>query len=178
MATSPKRPVKLQVRPSGRSVTRPAPPKRPATLQVKPSRGSAKKPTSTQRLAEPPVKPPATSPAKRPGAPQKPSLRFYHSEDLRARSLAVLGTVEQAQDPTKHRDALADLVVELTKSGMDYFFLRPLKLAGAGFITEQSAGLGIAGSLRVMASVLRNIIGRMDEPQLLSVCASIRELMR
>jgi hypothetical protein len=68
--------------------------------------------------------------------------------------------------------------VELTDSGMDYFFLRPLKLAKAGFITEQSASLGMAGSLRVMSSVLRNIIGRMDEPQLLSVCSSIRQLMR
>jgi hypothetical protein len=90
----------------------------------------------------------------------------------------VLDTVEAAEDPTKHREALANLVVELTDSGMDYFFIRPLKLAKAGFITEQSANLGMAGSLRVMATVLRNIIGRMDESQLLSVCSSIRQLMR
>jgi hypothetical protein len=29
----------------------------------------------------------------------------------------------------------------------------------------------------VMGSVIRNIIGRMDGPQLLSVCGSIRQLM-
>ncbi len=90
----------------------------------------------------------------------------------------MLSTIEGAEDPTKHRDALADLVVELTDSGMDYFFIRPLKLAKAGFITEQSASLGLAGSLRVMGTVIRNILGRMDRSQLLSVCGSIRQLMR
>ena len=61
---------------------------------------------------------------------------------------------------------------------MDFYFLEQLKLAKAGFITQQSANLGMAGALQVIGSVIRNIIGRMDEPQLLSVCGSIRRLMR
>jgi len=76
-----------------------------------------------------------------------------------------------------HRDALADVVVELTNSGMDFYFMRPLKLAKAGFILEQSANLGMKGVQQVMASVIRQIIGRMESPQLLSVCNSIRQLM-
>jgi hypothetical protein len=111
------------------------------------------------------------------GRSPKPFLRFYHSDDLRKKTLSVLGSLEQAQDATSHRDALADVVVELTNSGMDYFFMRPLKLAKAGFIVQQSANLGLAGAQQVMGSVLRNIIGRMDQPQLLSVCGSIRQLM-
>ena len=89
----------------------------------------------------------------------------------------MLGTLEQAQDVTAHRDALADVVVELTNSGMDFYFMKPLKLAKAGFIVQQSANLGLAGAQQVMGSVIRNIIGRMDGPQLLSVCGSIRQLM-
>jgi hypothetical protein len=107
----------------------------------------------------------------------KPFLRFYHSEGLRKKTLSVLKTVEQSQDATGHRAALADVVVELTNSGMDYYFMKPLKLAKAGFILQQSANLGLAGAEQVVGTVLRNIIGRMDRPQLLSVCGSIRRLM-
>lgn len=60
---------------------------------------------------------------------------------------------------------------------MDYYFLRTLKLAKTGFIIEQSASLGVAGALQIIGTVIRNIIGRMDGPQLLSVCGSIRKLM-
>ena len=107
----------------------------------------------------------------------KPFLRFYHSDGLRKKTLSVLGTLEEAQDPATHRDALADIVVELMNSGLDYYFMKPLKLAKAGFIVQQSANLGLAGAQQVMGSVIRNIIGRMDGPQLLSVCGSIRQLM-
>jgi hypothetical protein len=108
----------------------------------------------------------------------KPFLRFYHSETLRAKTLAVLTTLEKAKDRKQHRDALADIVVELTDSGLEYYFLRPLKLAKVGFFVEQSANLGMGAAKRIFASVIRNIIGRMDNPQLLSVCSYVRQLMK
>lgn len=107
-----------------------------------------------------------------------PFLRFHHSEALRKKTLALLGTIEKADDATEHRDALAELVVELTNSGLDAFFIKPLKHAKAGFIVEQSANLGMKGVQQVMASVIRQIIGRTGSPQLLSVCGSIRQFMR
>jgi hypothetical protein len=110
-------------------------------------------------------------------APREPFLRFHHSAALRRKTLSVLVALEQAQDATKHRDDLADLVMELTSSGMDYYFMKPLKLARPGFVVEQSANLGLAGVRQVMGSVVRQIIGRMDGPQLVSVCGSIRQLM-
>ena len=106
-----------------------------------------------------------------------PFLRFYHSAELRKRTLSVLSTLEQAEDAVAHRGTLAEVVVDLTNSGMEYYFMKPLKLAKAGFIVQQSANLGLAGAQQVMGSVIRNIIGRMDKPQLLSVCGSIRQLM-
>ena len=120
----------------------------------------------------------AGKPVKKPSATDaRPFLRFYHSEALRKKTLSVLCTVERAEDPTAHRAALADLAVELTNTGMDYFFMQPLKLAKAGFIIQQSANIGLAGAKQVMGSVIRNIIGRMGDSQLLSVCGSIRRLM-
>lgn len=108
----------------------------------------------------------------------EPFLRFYHSDELRARTLAVLGALEEASDPEERRDSLADLVVDLTESGMDYYFLRALKLAKAGFLVEQSARLGMSGAVKLIGTVSRKFIGRMDSAQLLVVSGHIRELAR
>jgi hypothetical protein len=108
----------------------------------------------------------------------KPSLRFFYSEELHAKTLKLLDALEQAEDPTQYRDALGDLVVELTDTGMDYYFLKPLQLAEVGFVIQQSANLGIAGALRIIGSVIRNIIGRLDKNQLLIIGGYIRQLMR
>ncbi len=67
--------------------------------------------------------------------------------------------------------------MQLTNAGMDYYFMRPLTAAKAGFVIQQSAKLGLAGSMQVMGSVVRSIIGRLDANQLLSVGGSLRELM-
>ena len=128
-----------------------------------------------------PSKPPATARAKRAVKSASPSprpfLRCYYSESLRAKTLTVLTTLEKAKDGAKHRGALADVVVQLTDCGMEYYFLRPLKLARVGFFVQQSANLGMSATTGVLASVIRNIIGGMDGPQLLAVCSHIRQLM-
>ncbi len=106
-----------------------------------------------------------------------PSLRFYFSDELQSKTLNVLDTLEQAPDCTRYRGALADLIMELTNSGMDYYFMRPLKLAQVGFVIEQSAVVGMSGATRLLAGVIHNIIGRMNQEQLLFVCSYIRDLM-
>ena len=159
MATASKRASKLPAKPRAAEPTKAvAPPKKAAASAkpVVPAKARATKKTTAKSL---------------------PFLRFYHSEALRSKTLAVLSALEDAPDPTQHRTALAKLVVELNDAGMDYFFIRSLKLAKPGFIVEQSASLGMAGALQVIGSVVRNIIGRMNGPQLLSVSASIRRLI-
>ena len=110
-------------------------------------------------------------------ARQRPYLRFYHSVALRRKTLEVLDAMERARDPARHRAALAEVVVELMASGLDYYFMGPLRLAKPGFVVEQSARLGMAGAQQVMGPVIRQVIGRMNGPQLLSVCGSIRQFM-
>ena len=128
-------------------------------------------------------KPPApkTKPGKpTPAAPKRssePSLRFHFSEELHKKTRSVLDAAERTKDAVDYREAIAEIVVELTDSGLDAYYLEPLKLANTGFLLQQSASLGMAGARRVMGSVIRNIIGRMDGPQLLSVCGSIRKFM-
>ena len=133
-------------------------------------------PTLSKRPPTPPAKRRAASPPKPVAKPQR-FLRFYHSEDLRIKTLALLTALEQASDPTKHRVALAELIVELSGVGMDCYFMQPIKLTKPGFIVEQTASLGISGGMKVIGSVIRNIIGRMNKAQLLSISGSIRKFM-
>lgn len=112
-----------------------------------------------------------------PRKPNGPSLRFRYPEALHRKLLKVLAALEAAEDPTEHRDALAELVVALTDRGLAAYFLEPLEAAGAGFLTRQSANLGVAGAERVMGPLIRNLLSRMDGPQLLSVAGSIRGFM-
>jgi hypothetical protein len=111
------------------------------------------------------------------GTAELPFLRFYHSKALRARTLSLLDALETAEDATRHRDALAELVLELTEVGLAYYFVKPVEAANLGMLAQQTTKLGIAGILRVMGPVARRVIGGMDAPQLLTVSSHIRHLM-
>lgn len=108
---------------------------------------------------------------------QQPALRFCYATELHAKTLHLLETLEQAEDPTQHRSALGDLVVELTKAGLDDYFLKPLQLAKVGFVVQQTANLAIAGANRIMSPMIRTIIGRLDQAQLRTIGDYIRQLM-
>ncbi|MCF8185116.1 MAG: hypothetical protein K9J43_09075 [Polynucleobacter sp.] len=89
----------------------------------------------------------------------------------------MLDTVEAAEKPTDHSGRLTELILELTSSGMDQFFLQSLKATKANFVVQQSAALGLSGVQKLVGTVIRNILGRMDDRQLLSICGSIRQFM-
>jgi hypothetical protein len=105
-----------------------------------------------------------------------PHLRFLLSEELHEKTIEVLNKLEHSDDPMQYRKVLGDLVVELTNAGMDYFFIKPLELAKVGFMTQQSANLGLAAQRRVISPIIRRIISGMDKNQLLIICSYIRQL--
>jgi hypothetical protein len=107
----------------------------------------------------------------------KPFMRFHHTPALRAKTLVVLEAVESAEDACSQSGQLAGLVLELTDCGLDQYFVQPLKAAKVSFVVQQSAALGLVGVQKVMGTVIRNVMGRMSDKQLLSVCGSIRQFM-
>jgi hypothetical protein len=106
----------------------------------------------------------------------KPSVRFFHSTALRKRADVVLARIERDDDATQHASALSSVVVELTKTGLDYYFLRPLQEAKFGFVARQTANLGMSGALRVMSPIIGRILAGADTPQLRGVARHIRHL--
>lgn len=130
---------------------------------------TARKPTAPVPNKRTPTKPAAGG--------TKPFMRFYHSQELRTRTLDVLATVENAGRATDHSAQLTKLVLELTDHGMDQYFLQSLKATKASFVVQQTAALGLSGVQKAMGAVIRSMLGRMDDRQLLSVCGSIRRFM-
>jgi hypothetical protein len=142
--------------------------------QAKTPKAPAAHKAATPAAAVQPARPKARAARKGPDA----SLRFYLSADLHGRLHGILAEIEQAEDAAEHHVELSETLVAAMNEGLDYYFVRTLKLAKAGFIIQQSANLGIVGVQSVMAPVIRKIVGRMEHEQLLSVTASIRELMK
>jgi hypothetical protein len=89
----------------------------------------------------------------------------------------VLHALETADDATSQKEALAELVLELSEAGLAYYFLKPVRAAKVGFMAEQSTTLGLNGILQVMGPVARRVIGGMAPHQLLAVSKHIRHLM-
>lgn len=106
----------------------------------------------------------------------EPSLRFFHSKPLRTQTERVLAALDAEPAHPQHGEAMAALVEELVDAGMNYYFLRALKQAEVGFVAEQSAKLGISGAVRLITTVSRKFIVRMEPAQLQVVAAHIRSL--
>ena len=106
----------------------------------------------------------------------KPSLRFFCPTGLRKRTDTVLARIERDDDATQYASALSSVVVELTETGLDYYFLRPLRESKFGFVARQTANLGMSGALRVMSPVIGRILTGADTAQLRGVARHIRHL--
>jgi hypothetical protein len=106
----------------------------------------------------------------------KPSVHFFHSAALRKRTDDVLARIERDDDATQHATALSSVVVALTETGLDYYFLRPLRESKFGFVPRQTANLGMSGALRVMSPIIGRILAGADTAQLRGVARHIRHL--
>ena len=118
----------------------------------------------------------ATTPKSAKKTTTAPSLRFFHSEELRIQTLRVLDAIDTTPDHPKHGQTLADLVSDLVDAGMDYYFLRALNAANVGFVAEQSAKLGMSGAVKLISSVSRKYLERMEPQQLQIVAQHLRTL--
>jgi len=106
----------------------------------------------------------------------KPSCRFFYSPALRNRIAAAVARIEKDDDATRHAGTLSSAVSELTRAGLEYYFLQPLEEAKFGFVARQTAKLGVAGALQLMSPMIGRILAGADTPQLRGVARHIRHL--
>lgn len=106
-----------------------------------------------------------------------PSLRFYLDADLYRRTDALLSHIESNDKASQHAKAFAELVNELTDSGLSYFFVEPLRQANAGYMAQKTAQIGMASVAKIAKPIVRKLISGLNDEQLKAVGAYVRRIL-
>ena len=106
-----------------------------------------------------------------------PFIRFHLTEALHQEARDAVNTIAADPKPTEYSVALADLIVELVQHGFDFYFSEPLRQADAGFVINKTADVGLSATQKMMAPVIRNVIAKLDDEQLRTICVFMQQIM-
>lgn len=104
-------------------------------------------------------------------------VSFEIDSDQYERAFAV---VEALRERPSDREVVADLIemiLDLTDTGLTYFFLYPLELIGVGAIRRKGVEVALGTAGRVLPSVVRSTVGSMSERQLLELADFIEHMI-
>lgn len=105
-----------------------------------------------------------------------PSIRFYLSHDMYQQTMLLLDKIDAAEKPESLAGDLGDLVNELAASGLDYYFLQPLRLAKVGIFTMKTAEMGMSASTKVVGPIIRKVVRSLDAHQLRVITKFMRSI--
>ena len=97
--------------------------------------------------------------------------------DLRRRADGLIEEVRQAEDRSAHVPAIVDLISDLMEAGLESSFMRPLKEVGIGFVGRQTARVGLTSAKKGVNMVVRQMLRRMDDEQILYIVDFIDEML-
>ncbi len=108
-----------------------------------------------------------------------PGARFAFAvpPELAARTAAVVEKLRADDDRKQHLPELVKVVLELTETGLHYYFLYPLELAKVGLISRSAAKVGIAAAGKGIPVIVRRVVGSMSDDQLLAVADFLDRMM-
>lgn len=104
-------------------------------------------------------------------------VAFSISPGLMTRAEASLEALRRDPAHAPHVKELVAVVLELTESGLDYYFLEPLRRARVGAMGMTTARLGIATAGRAISPLVRRVMSSLDEEQILSIADFVDELL-
>ena len=104
------------------------------------------------------------------GTPEpRARLAFELPPELLARTEEIVAKLRSAEDRRDHAHELIEIVLELTRAGLDAYYFQPLELAGVGFAGRSTAKAGIAAGAKGISVIVRRVLGSMTDEQLLAV---------
>ena len=77
----------------------------------------------------------------------------------------------------KKRDNLYNTIVQLTETGVDFFFLEPLRRMQAGPMLQKMAGMGINSMLKGTRMVIHNVMKKADDEHIEGILAFMEEIL-
>ena len=94
-----------------------------------------------------------------------------------ARILEIVAALREDPADREIVGNLIDVILDLTDTGLTYFFLHPLELVGVGAFRRKGAEVALGTAGRVLPSVVRSTVGSMDESQLLQLADFIEQMV-
>lgn len=99
-------------------------------------------------------------------------------DELRTKALYTVGELRNRGKADKEAvEQLYQLIVELTESGLDFFFLEPLRRLNAGSMLMGMAKVGISSMLKGSKMVVHKVLKKLDEQSLISILDFIEEII-
>lgn len=84
----------------------------------------------------------------------------------------------RTQGVTKERrDDLYNLIMELTETGTDFFFLEPLRRMDASAMLQKMAKMGIASMLKGTRMVIHNVLKKADDDHIEGILVFLEEVL-
>lgn len=99
------------------------------------------------------------------------------AEDLITRAAQLRQRIEKEGASREHIDALYHLVMDMTESGLDFFFLEPLRRLGAGTVMMGMASVGISSTMKGTRMVIHRVLKKMDDRHVVTVLDFIDEVI-
>jgi hypothetical protein len=96
-------------------------------------------------------------------------LAFSLPPGLQERTEAVIEEVRRSPDPRSHRAELIEVILELTRTGLQSYFLLPLERAGVDSVAYGTAKLGVTAAGRTLPTLVRRVVASLSEEQLRTI---------
>lgn len=104
-------------------------------------------------------------------------VAFEIPAELQRRCEDVIAAVRAADDRREHLAELTEVVVAMTDTGLDFYFLHPLERVGAGRMARGTAQVGVAAARRGLPTVVRRVLASLSDDQLLELADFIDEIL-
>jgi hypothetical protein len=104
-------------------------------------------------------------------------VSFQISREQYEQAQLVIGRIRNRKDKEETVAMLVDLIGDLTEEGLEFYYMRPLRLARANFFTKSATHMGLSSSRRAILMATRRVMGNMSFDQLNTIADHIETIV-
>ncbi|WP_369602770.1 hypothetical protein AAIA72_07430 [Hahella sp. SMD15-11] len=93
------------------------------------------------------------------------------------RAAQLIHRVRYDQPASQHVDLMYEVIMDMTVSGMEFYFMEPLRRVNAGSMTMKIAQMGLSSTQKGIRMVIRKVLHRLTEEQLVAITGFIEEIL-
>jgi hypothetical protein len=89
----------------------------------------------------------------------------------------IIGRIKSDHPSTKHISDLTELIIDLTESGMRFYFIESLERLNVGAVTMGIAKVGISSTTKGMKMVITKVLKKLDSEQISELTTFLDEII-